>query len=173
MASAVTAVVLEIEKHVAAGGWDQPPRLFALAGTAELARREPSLADQLAVGLAQADGSLTPIEQDALPADRPLDEVLGGIGWPVEVVGAALAVERFLLPAGAEAGLPDASPNEQADWVAAHPAREEVRIVVGVLRDGARDCALRLRAQDSDDAVLTGPDLVPGLVAALRATLED
>jgi hypothetical protein len=29
-----------------------------------------------------------------------------------------------------------------------------------------------MRAHDSDDAVLTGPDLVPGLVALVRASLN-
>ncbi len=39
-------------------------------------------------------------------------------------------------------------------------------------RTGASYCALRMRAHDIDDAVLTGPDLVPGLVDLVRATLD-
>ena len=34
---------LDTERHVAAGGWDQPPRLFALVRTADLLEREPQL----------------------------------------------------------------------------------------------------------------------------------
>jgi len=60
-----------------------------------------------------------------------------------------------------------------ADWAARHPDREDVRIVVGVLRTGARDTALRLRTQDREDAVLSGAELVPGLAEALAATLAD
>jgi hypothetical protein len=34
-------------------------------------------------------------------------------------------------------------------------------------------CALRQRLHDDDSAVAIGPDLVPGLVHALQATLAD
>jgi hypothetical protein len=44
--------------------------------------------------------------------------------------------------------------------------------VAAATRTGASYCALRLRAHDDDDSVLTGPDLVPGLVELVRATLE-
>jgi hypothetical protein len=47
-----------------------------------------------------------------------------------------------------------------------------VRIVAAVTRSGTSYCALRMRAHDTDDAVLTGPDLVPGLVDLVRATLD-
>ena len=57
-------------------------------------------------------------------------------------------------------------------WVAAHPERQEVRIAVGVLRDGSRDCALRLRGKEKDEDVLSGPDLVPTW-CALAQTLHD
>ena len=48
-----------------------------------------------------------------------------------------------------------------------------MRLLVAVLRDGTSICLLRQRAHDSDDAVATGRDLAPGLVAALQATFED
>ncbi len=48
-----------------------------------------------------------------------------------------------------------------------------MRIVAAATRTGAAYCALRLRAHDADDAVLTGPELVPGLVELVRATLDD
>ena len=40
-------------------------------------------------------------------------------------------------------------------------------------RAGATYCALRLRAHDDDLSVVTGTDLVPGLLALLRGTLDD
>ena len=40
-------------------------------------------------------------------------------------------------------------------------------------RTGASYCALRLRAHDEDASVLTGPDLVPGLLDLVRGTLEE
>ena len=54
-----------------------------------------------------------------------------------------------------------------------HPDRQDVRIVAGATRAGATYCALRLRAADEDRSVLTGAELVPGLLALLRETLED
>jgi hypothetical protein len=46
-------------------------------------------------------------------------------------------------------------------------------MTVAVLRDGARESALRLREKDSPTEVLTGADLVPGLAEALAATFAD
>jgi hypothetical protein len=45
-------------------------------------------------------------------------------------------------------------------------------MTVAVLRDGARESAVRLRAKDTPSEVLTGADLVPGLADALSATFE-
>ena len=73
-----------------------------------------------------------------------------------------------MLPPSAEAALPDDLDDAAlAAWVAAHPERQEVRMTVAVLRDGARESAVRLRAKDSPTEVLTGADLVPGLAEAL------
>jgi hypothetical protein len=44
---------------------------------------------------------------------------------------------------------------------------------VAVTRDGQSRCLLRQRAHDSDDQVASGEDIAPGLVHALRATLQD
>jgi hypothetical protein len=83
-------------------------------------------------------------------------------------------VERLMLPPSAEAAIPDGLDEAAlAAWVAEHPDRQEVRMTVGVLRDGTRDSALRLREKDTPTEVLTGPDLVPGLAEALAATFED
>jgi hypothetical protein len=171
MPSQLTRAVLEIERYVADDGWDQAPRLFALVETAELLRREPQLAASLDV-TEHEPGHLTPIEQEELPEFASLEELLGGIAWPPEVLGAALVVERLMLPPGAEAQLPREE-QEALAWLAEHPDRQEVRMAVGVLRDGSRECVLRLAGRDDDTSVLSGPDLVPGLTTALAATLAD
>ena len=78
-----------------------------------------------------------------------------------------------MLPPGADAELPDDA-EEAAAWVAERPDRREVRMAVGVLRDGASAALLRMRAvsgSGDDDELLTGPDLAPNLVDALLATL--
>ncbi|WTW97210.1 PPA1309 family protein [Streptomycetaceae bacterium NBC_01309] len=172
MTVALTQAVVEIERHVAAFGWDQPARLYALVDTAALARSEPQLAKEL--GLAPEDGAattLTPIEQDEIPNETPIDDFLAGIAWPDPVLGCAIVLERLMLPPAAEAEMPTTGTDEEiATWVAERSDRQEVRIAVGVLRDGTRESVLRLREKDSDLEVLSGADLVPGLAEALRAT---
>lgn len=169
----LTTIVTEIETHAAGRGWDQPPRLYALVRTAELLSQEPALAEQLGLPADPGNGHVTPVEQEPFAAEQPLDEALAHVGWPDEVHGCALAVERLMLPPSAEAEMPEGGGDDTdiGEWAAGRADREEVRLVVGVLRDGTRACALRLRSHDSPTAVLTGPDLVPGLSQALAATL--
>ena len=161
--------VVEIEQHVASDGWDQGPRLFALAATSDLLSREPALADRLGLGTdAPALGQLTPVEQE-LP-ERDLEDILAGLAWPTTVVGCALALERIVLPPAAESGMPPRAA-EAAAWAARHPDRADVRLVVAVMRDGARWSVLRVRGRDAD--LLRNPDLAPDLADALAATFTE
>ncbi|MGP3985185.1 PPA1309 family protein [Streptomyces sp. 3N207] len=173
----LTRAVLEIDEYASGLGWDQPARLFALVNTERLRAEEPGLAGQLGLDQQQNDAqgtAFTPVEQDEIPADAPLDEFLGTIAWPETVDGCAVTVERLMLPPSAEATVPEGLDGEQlARWVAEHPERSEVRMTVAVLREGERESALRLREKDSPTEVLTGADLVPGLAEALAATFED
>ncbi|NUV56800.1 hypothetical protein G6W51_28600 [Streptomyces coelicolor] len=173
-ANPLTRAVLEIDEYVSGLGWDQPARLFALVDTARLRAEQPSLADRLGLDGGEESAALTPIEQEEIPAGKPLDEFLGTIAWPDAVTGCALTVERLMLPPSAEAEVPkDLGEATLTKWVAEHPERQEVRMTVAVLRDGSRESALRLREKDSPTEVLTGSDLVPGLARALTATFED
>ena len=169
---ALAAAVLEIESHIAAGGWDQPARLYALVDTAQLVQREPALAAAMGLDSSSAQGSLTPVEQDQLSPDRPLETVLESIVWPANVAGCAAVVERLVLPPDADADIPD-DPSRAEEFAREHPDRQEVRIVAGVTRTGSTYCALRLRAHDDAQSVVGGGDLVPGLLALLGATLEE
>ena len=162
---ALAAAVMEIERHAAQAGWDQPARLFALVDTSRLVDREPQLAGTL------GDAELTPVEQDGLAPGRALEDQLATISWPETVDGCAAMVERLVLPPDVEAELPD-EPEAAASYVAEHPDRQEVRIVAAALRSGASFCALRLRAHDDDESVLGGEDLVPALLELVRGTLE-
>lgn len=164
--SRLEEVVRDLERHAAAAGWDSPPRLYALVEAVELHRTEPGLAREL--GVPNEPGRMAALDQPGLPVDRPIDDVLHRIEWPEQVAGCALVVERILLPDGAEDDAPDDDP---VAWAAAHPGREDVRLAVGVLRDGSRHSALRVRGHDGDHEVLTGPDLAPGLADALASTL--
>lgn len=157
--------LLEIEAHVSRIGWDQPSRLFALAPTDQLIAAEPGLAGQLAAAPA---GSLSSIEQDDFHATDDLLAALLPIRWGQAVHGVALATERSFLPAEFEPELP-ADPQQAARVVAGHPGREDIRVVVGVLRDGRHQAVARLAAHPEE--LLIGPDLVPALVTALGRTL--
>ena len=168
--SALLAVVGEVEGHVSEAGWDQAPQLFALVDTEELLRAEPQLAQTMGI-VADRPGSLTPVAQEPL-GDGPLDEVLASLVFGPEVLGVVLTHEVVVLPPSAEAVLTDH--DDPAEAAAAHPERREVRMAVGVLRDGRQEAVLRLRGPEGDeDERVTGTDLVPGLAEALLATLEE
>lgn len=167
LAAALPGTAREIEEFVASAGWDQPVQLFALVPTRELLTAEPTLADQL-----DADSLLTPIAQEALPAED-LGEALARISWPEQVVGCALVQEILVLPPEAEADLSDDA--EQARQTAAeHPQRQEARLVASVLRAGEQTCVMRLRVngEDSDD-VIQDSSLAPNLLTALHGTFTD
>ena len=167
---ALRGAVLELERHAAGGGWDQPARLFALVSTEELIANEPGLVELLEVDPdADLTGSLTPIEQEPIPADESLEELLTEVIWPAEVHGTAVIVERLVLPPSA-GEVPD-DPSAAQEMAQTHPERQEVRIIAGATRTGSTYCALRLRSHDDDFSVIEGPDLVPALLELLLSTL--
>lgn len=172
-ADALLAALVELERHVSESGWDQKARLFALVHTDDVVAAEPQLAVQLGLRTT-ADGApvdaLTAIEQDELDGSDGVLADLESIVWPDTVFGCALAVERTFLPSDAEADLPP-EPEAAAAYVAEHPRREEVRLVVGVDRDGNSHGVARLVSQP--DELLGAPDLVPGLADALAHTLNE
>ncbi len=165
--SRLIAVLADVERHVGSAGWDQPARLFSLVATQELLELEPQLADQ--VPQASLD-SLTAIEQDGFAAGQDPLARLREVCWPPSVTGTALALERTFLPAEYEADIPE-NADAATQFVMQHPKRVDVRVVVGVLRDGTAHGLARLRS--NPDELLGGVDLVPGLTEALRYTLED
>jgi hypothetical protein len=185
--AAILCSVRELELHVSASGWDGPWRLFALIRTADAMDRDPALAAQLpadvVVAARQDAEHLTAVEQEDLPQSHTLEALLSTIVWPDTVDGAALVVERVVLPPEVEADLP-ADPAEAVEWLAAHPARRELRLAAAVLRAarpqstqpqpaaGPNGCAVRARDHDDDLRVAVAPDLVPGLVSGLAATLQ-
>lgn len=166
---ALRLAVVDIERHVARAGWDGPVAVFALVRTAAAVTANPELAHELppeAVELATRDPEhLTSIEQEGLPQAQDLEDLLAQLAWPEQVDGAALAVERIVVPPQSVQGEPSMAE------LMAHPQRQDVRIAVGVLRSGESWCALRSKEHDHDADVAGSPDAVPGLVAALQATL--
>ena len=163
---ALANVVVDIEKGAARVGWDHAPSIYALVPTATLLA-DPNLpadiAEQLRSGWDGSDDHLSAIIQEDL-ADDDIEQVLAHLAWPETVPGAAITVERIVVPPEVE--------DEAPAFVANHPLRTDVRLAVGVMRSGESWCALRTRAFDSDDKVGQGSNLVPALVDALRASLE-
>lgn len=172
---ALADAVTEIERHVAQGGWDGPIRVFALISTQSALLADPELASQLpaqTVLAAQSDPEhLTSVEQEDLPQTDSLEELLAQLAWPEAVTGTAVVTERVILPASAEAEIPE-DPTAALQYVMAHPDREDVRMAVGAMRSGESWCALRTRGNDDDLDVAHGESLIPGLVEAVQATLE-
>lgn len=176
---ALIAALVELEHHVGRAGWDQVARLFALVRTSDLLAAEPQLAEHLGMPPdGYPDGALSSIEQDDFrgtgaaenqESESDLQGVLARIAWPETVEGCALALERSFLPARFEPDLPE-EPSEAERVVAQHPERQDLRLIVGVLRGGATHALARLVRHPED--LLSGPDLAPGVVSALAATLD-
>ena len=163
---ALANVVVDIEKGAARVGWDHAPSIYALVPTAMLLA-DPNLpadiAEQLRAGWDGTEDHLSAIIQEDL-ADDDIEQVLAHLAWPETVPGAAITVERIVVPPEVE--------DEALAFISNHPLRTDVRLAVGVMRTGESWCALRTRAFDSDDKVGQGSTLVPALVDALRASLE-
>jgi hypothetical protein len=164
--SNIREAVMDLERHAAEQGWDRPLGLYALVPTAELLRAEPALAGLLGIDSPADPGELTPVEQEQLPADVPLEEALGRILWPEGVAGCALVMERLVVKGTDETLAPGEEPGSSGRET------EEIRMVAGVLRDGSRHCAMRMRSHDSESEVLNGADLIPALTSALALTLD-
>ncbi|MDO5736567.1 MAG: PPA1309 family protein [Propionibacteriaceae bacterium] len=160
------ACLADIERHVSDGGWDQPARLFALVATKALLEVEPQLKGRVPETMEDA---LTAVEQDDFAAGVDVLERLEQIFFPESVDGVAIAMERAFLPPKFESEIPT-HPEDAAEFVMHHPEKEDVRVVVGVLRDGSRHGLARLVSNPDD--LLGAADLVPGLTEALNRTLE-
>ena len=166
--SEIEQAVKEIEAYVAADGWDGPVRVFSLVDAQKAMAANSALAAELPAGAA----GLLSIEQEGLPSSDSIEELLGRLAWPDAVDGAAVSLERVTLPPEAEAEIPDDA-EEARRFVAADPRREDIRMVVGVLRNGESWCAIRLRSHDSQAEAISGADLVPEMVEALLATFAE
>lgn len=171
---ALANVVVDIERTASRAGWDHAPSLYALVPTSALLDQPDlprGIADQLRAGWDGSADHLSAIIQEDLPEDE-LEEMLARLAWPPQVLGAALTVERLVVPPEVEEQAPQ-DPEEALRFISNHPSRTDVRIAVGALRSGESWCALRTRAFDSDDKVGQGSNLVPSLVEALALSLED
>ncbi|MEH3155914.1 MAG: PPA1309 family protein [Gordonia paraffinivorans] len=183
---ALGIAVREVAEFVDAGGWGQPPVLFALVPTAVVAQAQPDLADTL------DESELTLIEQEALPVApdsgmSEIEHVLGTTSWPAAVAGCALVQEIIVLPPDAESDLddafgplladPDAADEAARQTAREHPEATDARLIAAALRDGRTLCLLQLKPalgeEDAPIELLSHPELAPNLVAAVAATLDN
>ncbi|WP_299571303.1 PPA1309 family protein [uncultured Williamsia sp.] len=183
---ALGIAVREVAEFVDAGGWGQPPVLFALVPTAVVAQAQPDLADTL------DESELTLIEQESLPVApdsgmSEIEHVLGTTSWPAAVAGCALVQEIIVLPPDAESDLdeafgplladPDAADEAARQTAREHPEATDARLIAAAMRDGRTLCLLQLKPplgeEDAPIELLSHPELAPNLVAAVAATLEN
>ena len=165
--------VLEIERECAKAGWSRGIVLYALVPTADVIESAPEMAAALAD---KSPSSLTAIEQEEVELTGTIEDFLGTISWSAEVFGAALVLERLIVneepPSNLVGELAGELEGEAlASWVNEHG--QEVRMVVGVLRDGSQECVMRMRAYDDENAIMAGPDLLPGMAEALALTFAE
>lgn len=149
----------EIMDHLDAGGWGQPPAVYALVPTSLLVERVPGV-------VADHDRSVfTPVEEEC----DDLDEFLATGIWPAAVAGAAVALEIVVTPPGPD---DDGTPKYVVTETGDHRPDEDVaRLVVGVLRNGPDLALLRLRSEpDEVPELRTHPQLALELRAALHET---
>lgn len=160
---ALNKAMREAVDFIHAEGWDQGPTLFALVPT-------DLLVDNLDADDA-ADSPLTLVVQDnipdnLLPGSEALGDYISRLAWPSEVAGVVLAQEIMFT----DSSVPGS---------AARPAR----LFSGVLRGDAELTLLQLRPTEeelaergpfSEDEVELrgGPGVAPGVITALRYTLE-
>lgn len=170
-AAALKTAVLEIEAHVATDGWDQQARIYALVPTRQLLASQPGLASMMGLDRDASAEDLTPVEQEELAPGAQVEEVLATIEWPDTVLGAAVCLERLVLPPDVEASIPE-DPAEALEFARNHPDAQEVRLVAAATRSGEAWAALRMRSHDDEMSVVDGTDLVPGLVDMIRTTLD-
>lgn len=169
---ALRKVVGEIELGAGSLGWDRPPSLYALVPTVDL-MATPGVPEDVLENLRRAwDGTpehLSAILQEAIGDD--VEDVLPQMAWPDSVHGSVLTVERIMVPPYVEDEAPD-DPDQALEFISSHPARMDVRLTIGVDREGNSWCEVRLRNQDDPLRVAKGESLVPALVEALKIGFE-
>lgn len=162
---ALNRAMREAVDFVHAEGWDAPPTLFALVPSALLIDTlDPDERDS---------SPLTLVVQDTLPdnlsaGSEELVDYCSRIAWPEQVVGAVLAQEIMFKDAAEGAA------------AAARPARlysgalreEGVELTLLQLRPSEEELAQMGPFGEDEVSLRGGPQVAPGVVAALRHGLE-
>lgn len=160
---ALNKAMMEAVEFVHAEGWDAPPTLFGLVPTQLLIDEALSLDDSSPLTLVVQD-----LPENIQAGSEELAEYVARLAWPAQVEGVILAQEIIFR---------DSAAGENAQ---PRPAR----LFSGVLRaEDVEQTLLQMRLSDDeleergafaqDDIELRGgPNVAPGVVAALRFGLE-
>lgn len=159
---ALNKAMLEAVEFIHAEGWDVGPTLFALVPTEMLVDTLDEAADDSPLTLVVQDN----LPDNLLPGSEALGDYVSRLAWPAEIAGAVLAQEIMFTDAAVAGSEP-------------RPAR----LFSGVLRGEAELTLLQLRPTEEELAergpfaedeieLRGGPGVAPGVIAALRYTLE-
>ncbi|WIM68993.1 PPA1309 family protein [Corynebacterium breve] len=159
--------MVEAVEFIHAEGWDAPPTLFALV---------PShlLVDQLDQFEHELDDSpLTLVVQDnlpdnILPGSEELAEYVSRLAWPEEIEGVILAQEIKFRDASAPAN----SPAQPARLFSGVLREEDLEQTLLQLRPTEEELAEKGPFAQDEIELRGGPDVAPGVIAALRYGLE-
>lgn len=167
---ALNKAMREAVDFIHAEGWDAPPTLFALVPTELVAAQLGNVDDASPLTLVVQE-----LPEGIEPGSEHLADYVSRLAWPREIAGVILAQE-IMFKDTSDATLGDARP---------------ARLFSGVLREGENEngeagaelTLLQLRPTEEelaeagpfaeDDVQLRGgPNVAPGVIAALRYGLE-
>ena len=176
---ALNKAMREAVDFIHAEGWDAPPTLFALVPTELVAAQLGDVDDSSPLTLVVQE-----LPEGIEPGSEHLADYVSRLAWPREIAGVILAQEIMFMDT-ADAALGDARPARlfsgvlRANATAGSPTADSENAD----EDGAELTLLQLRPTEEelaeagpfaqDDIQLRGgPNVAPGVIAALRYGLE-
>lgn len=176
---ALNKAMREAVDFIHAEGWDAPPTLFALVPTELVAAQLGDVDDSSPLTLVVQE-----LPEGIEPGSEHLADYVSRLAWPREIAGVILAQE-IMFKDTADAALVDARPARLFSGVlrATAMAGNSTADSEDIDEDGAELTLLQLRPTEEelaeagpfaqDDIQLRGgPNVAPGVIAALRYGLE-
>ena len=176
---ALNKAMREAVDFIHAEGWDAPPTLFALVPTELVAAQLGDVDDSSSLTLVVQE-----LPEGIEPGSEHLADYVSRLAWPREIAGVILAQE-IMFKDTSDAALGDARPARLFSGVLRATALDgsSTADAESVDNDGAELTLLQLRPTEEelaeagpfaeDDIQLRGgPNVAPGVIAALRYGLE-
>ena len=176
---ALNKAMREAVDFIHAEGWDAPPTLFALVPTELVATQLGDVDDSSPLTLVVQE-----LPEGIEPGSEHLADYVSRLAWPREIAGVILAQE-IMFKDTSDAALSDARPARLFSGVLRATALDgsSTADAESVDNDGAELTLLQLRPTEEelaeagpfaeDDIQLRGgPNVAPGVIAALRYGLE-